>query len=121
MKSLIIGGLSLLAISTAHVPALWASETEATTAYNPAVSGNTQSYAKIKPFNLVILAYQGYFQDQGIPSYNDLITAYKEKQITAEDLVRGAVKSKKLPAQVLSDKGYLNAVAAELSTFRSYY
>jgi hypothetical protein len=116
MKSLIVGGLSLILISAANMPTLRAE----TTAYNPAASGKTQSYLSTTPVNLVSLAYQGYLQDQGIPSYNDLITAYHERQISAEDIVRSGVKAKRLPEQVLSDKGYINAVKAQLDNFRIY-
>lgn len=112
MKGLIISGLSLIVISTANIPALRAE----TTAYNPAVSGNAQSHLRTTPFNLVNLAYQGYLQD--IPSYNDLITAYREKQISAEDIVRSGVKSGRLSTQALSDKGYINAVKDQLNNFR---
>lgn len=115
MKRLIVGSLSLLliSISTSVVRA-------DTSAYNPASGGKTPSYiARLTPFNLVTLAYQGQFQDQGIPSYQDLILAYQAKQISAEDIVRGAVKSKRLPSEALSDKGYLNAVRTQLDGFRN--
>lgn len=116
MKRLVVSSLSLLVISTAYMPGLRAQ----TTAYNPAASGQTQSYVSTTPVSLVNLAYQGGLRNQGIPSYNDLRTAYQAKQVSAEDIVRSAVKAKILPEQVLSDKGYLNAVEAQLDSFRIY-
>ncbi|NMG08413.1 hypothetical protein DP117_16515 [Brasilonema sp. UFV-L1] len=115
MKRLIVGSLSLLLISTVGASVVRAESS----AYNPAVSGKTPSYVGITPFNLVNLAYQGQLQDQGIPSYQDLISAYQAKQISAEDIVRSAVQSKKLPSQLLSDKAYLNAVKTQLDSFRT--
>lgn len=115
MKRLIVGSLSLLLISTVGASVVRAEPS----AYNPAVVGKTPSYVGVTPFNLVNLAYQGQLQDQGIPSYQDLILAYQAKQISAEDIVRSGVQSKRLPSQLLSDKGYLNAVKTQLDSFRT--
>ncbi|KAF3885185.1 MULTISPECIES: hypothetical protein [Nostocales] len=115
MKGLIVSSLSLLLLAAA-APATRADDT----AYNPATSGKAPSYlnAATTPFDLVNLAYQGYFEKEGIPSYNDLIVGYRSKQVSAEDIIKGAVKAKRLPSQVLSDRGYINAVRTQLDAFR---
>jgi hypothetical protein len=116
MKGFIVSALSLLLVASA-APATRANDT----AYNPATSGKTPSYLKTAttPFDLVNLAYQGYFEKEGIPGYSDLIVSYSSKQVTAEDIIRGAVKAKRLPSQVLSDRGYINAVRTQLDAFVS--
>ena len=45
---------------------------------------------------------------------SSLILAYRGQEISAEDIVRSAVKDKKLPPEVLSDKKYVNAVRNQL-------
>ena len=116
MKNLIIGSLSLLLISTATAPAVRAEKT----VFNPAVTGSTGSYIpQITPFNLVNLAYQGNFREQGIPGYSSFRLAYLGNKISALDIVRSAVKANKLPQAALSDKRYINAVANQLDNFRS--
>ncbi len=118
MKGLIIGSLSLLLISTATAPEVRAE----TRVFNPGVAGSTGSYIpQITPFNLVNLAYQGYLKDQGIPSYSLLSRYYLDQKISALDIVRSAVKAKRLPEETLTNKQYLNNVAQVLDmTFRTY-
>lgn len=69
---------------------------------------------QITPFQLVSLAYQGNLNTDGIPSYGALITAYQSGRITAKDIVQIAVNNNRLTQDVLSDRGYLNAVEDEL-------
>ncbi|WP_460200431.1 hypothetical protein [Scytonema sp. NUACC21] len=115
MKNLILGSLSLLLVFFATAPAVKADNRAA----NPNLLGNTSSsVTQIEPFNLVHLAYQGYLENQGIPSYGNLIMAYQVKQITAEDIVRSAVNSKMLPPQVMTDQEYKNAVNTQLENLR---
>ncbi len=111
MKSLIFGTLFLLLMSAATAPAVRAE----TTAANPAVSGSIPSdVTHITPFNLVMLAYQGYFREQGIPSYGALIVAHQAGRISAEDLVQSAIRANRVPSQILNNQGYLNAVKFKL-------
>jgi hypothetical protein len=63
--------------------------------------------SQITPFNLTYIAYQGYFQDQGIPSAGGLIDAIVSKKIVARDLIQAAVKSHQLSVQTLGDRGYI--------------
>ncbi|MDZ7959578.1 MAG: hypothetical protein RMY34_17125 [Aulosira sp. DedQUE10] len=114
MKRLILSSLSLLLISTATAP-VFASEKLAVNSTD--LASNSPSTTRIEPFNLVGLAYQGYFEDQGIPGYTELIQAYQTKEITAKDIVRIAVNTNKLPSEALNDQGYINAVKNTLDVF----
>ncbi|MDZ8189818.1 MAG: hypothetical protein RMX96_33915 [Nostoc sp. ChiSLP02] len=114
MKRLILSTLSLVLISTATAP-VFASEKIAIGSTD--IANNSLSTTGIEPFNLVGLAYQGYFEQQGIPGYNNLIVGYQTKEITAKDIVRSAVKTNRLPSEVLNDKGYINAVKNTLDGF----
>ena len=68
----------------------------------------------VTPFNLVFLAFQGFFEPQGIPSSISLLSAYRNQQVTAVDLVKIAVDMNRLPQSALNDRGYLNAVNVQL-------
>ncbi|MEH2464922.1 hypothetical protein [Nostoc sp.] len=71
----------------------------------------------LKPFNAAFLAYQGNLKTQGIPSGSALVFQYQIGNLTALDVVKAAVNAKKLPAQALNDRGYLNAVDSQLTPF----
>ncbi|MEH2393478.1 MAG: hypothetical protein V7K21_18080 [Nostoc sp.] len=88
---------------------------------NTDVSSNTLrtnllNASYLKPFNTTFLAYQGYFKEQGIPSGGALVSEFQIGKVTAKDVVQAAVKANKLPAQVLNDKSYLNAVESQLTS-----
>jgi hypothetical protein len=68
----------------------------------------------VTPFNLVFLAFHGFFEPQGIPSSMDLLSSYRNQKITAVDLVKIAVDMNRLPQSALTDRGYLNAVNSQL-------
>jgi hypothetical protein len=86
---------------------------------NPANTTTTNperpTTSSLSPNDLVSLAYQGAFRSQGIPGYAALAHAYVTHQVTARDLVRVAIESKKLPSETLSDTGYLNIVDTKLA------
>ena len=71
----------------------------------------------LKPFDAAFLAYQGNLKTQGIPSGSALVSQYQIGNLTALDVVKAAVNAKKLPAQALNDRGYLNAVDSQLTSF----
>ncbi len=70
----------------------------------------------LQPFNIAFLAYQGNLKEQGIPSGSALISEYQIGKLTAKDLVEAAIRANKLPAQVLNNPGYLNAVDSQLTS-----
>ena len=118
MKRLILSGLSLLLVVGATAPAVRAQET----AKNTAEIGTFPKYIyQITPFNLAEQAYRGYFKDQGIPSYDQLSSAYNEGRITALDLVKSAIQVNRLSPQALNERGYLNAVDAQLSSLANQH
>lgn len=65
---------------------------------------------KHSPFSLVTFAYQAGLRSQGIPGWKSLITAHKHQQIGSVDLVQKAVEADLLPAQLLNNQEYINAV-----------
>ncbi|MBD2559996.1 MULTISPECIES: hypothetical protein [Nostoc] len=77
---------------------------------------NSTKASYLQPFNTAFLAYQGYFKEQGIPSGSALVFKYQTGNLTAKDVVQAAIKAHKLPAQVLNDPGYLNAVESQLTS-----
>ncbi|MEH1921133.1 hypothetical protein [Nostoc sp.] len=91
------------------------SEKPINTAVNSAALGsNSSNVSYIQPFNLVNLAYQGGFKQQGVPSGGILISEGRRGNITAQDLVKAAIKANKLPAQVLNNQDYISAVRLQL-------
>lgn len=80
------------------------------------ISTDSLNVSYLQPFNTAFLAYQGAFKEQGIPSTGSLISEFQIGNVTAKDIVQAAIKAKKLPAQVLNDRGYVNAVESQLTS-----
>lgn len=110
MRHLILGGLSFMLISTANTPIVQAQQT---TVVVPTTLQRTPS-KQLQPVDLVSLAYQGRFRQQGIPSYGALVAAYQTGRIDAENLVQSAVTANRVTAEVLANRRYLNAVDLQL-------
>jgi hypothetical protein len=70
----------------------------------------------VKPFNLVFLAYQGFFASEGIPSAGALIQATREGKVSPEALTNAAIKMNRLPADTINDSQYLADVKSQLDT-----
>lgn len=68
----------------------------------------------VTPFNLVFLAFQGFFVSEGIPSAEGLLYSYRIGKTTPQVLVRAAIKMNRLPASSIDDRGYLNNVKDQL-------
>jgi hypothetical protein len=49
-------------------------------------------------------------QEQGIPTYDTLISEYSEGKVTPKDIVQAAIQANRLQPTALQDNGYLNAV-----------
>lgn len=116
MRNLIIGGLSLMLVSGVAAPAVLAESRQ----NSPEMRSNTSTSDQIAPFNLVYMAYQGYFKDQGIPSAQALIYGYRTGDINARDLVSGAIRANRLPSATLADDDYLSAVDNQLNNLNNY-
>jgi hypothetical protein len=83
MKRFIFGGISMFAIALSGAASVNATQ-------------------QVTPFNLVDLARNGYFQEQGIPSHGTLGGAYISKRIQAEDLVKAAIAQNRLASETLN-------------------
>ena len=99
MKSILIGSLSTILLSSLASPAL----SQVTLSNN---------IVEITPFALVTGAYQGRFENQGIPSNGIFLNKIRANKIGAEDLVKGAISAGRLSENTLNDKNYLNSVEA---------
>ena len=125
MKRLVLGSMSILLMSAMVAPALKAEVVAETTPVNVSQTQTTDVPSKIAarmavtPFNLVFLAFQGFFEAQGIPSSMDFVSAYRNKQVSASDLIKIAVSMNRLPQSTLTDRGYLNAVESQLKGLAS--
>jgi hypothetical protein len=114
MKGLFVGSLSVLLFSTVATSVVHAEQA----AYNPAVAGRNSAHVTyVSPAQLVLLAYRGDLKSVGIPSYSELRDAFYRNQITAKDLVQGAVNSKLLPPQFLANKKFIKDVDGQLFNF----
>ena len=113
MKFFILSSLSVLLISAATAPTVKAEIAAVTNTAN-----NAATISQLKPFNLVHMAYQGYFRDQGIPGYSAFLAAYESGRVSAEELVQRAVKKNKLSPETASDRGYLRAVKSYIESLR---
>ncbi|AFY96946.1 hypothetical protein [Chamaesiphon minutus] len=68
----------------------------------------------VTPFNLVFLAFQGFFASEGIPSAAGLEQAYRNGTVKPETLVKAAIAMNRLPASSIDDKTYLDRVKSQL-------
>lgn len=114
MKRTIIGSLSILFIQVITVSSLQASTIRSNSGRSNHYSSQTRDTKNVTPYDLAFLAYRGAFIKQGIPSYTALLSAHKSGKISARNLVQIAINQKKLSAQFLNDRAYLNAVESAL-------
>jgi hypothetical protein len=75
----------------------------------------------VTPFNLVFLAFQGFFTSDGIPAGDALIESFKNGKTTPQSLVQAAIKMNRLPASKLNDSDYLNTVRIQLDNLSIAY
>jgi hypothetical protein len=92
MKTIILGGLSVLLASSLY-----------------ALPAGAKPY-EIGPVTLVHLGYQGYFEKQGIPGNVRFLLASQSGKVTAVKLVEIAIEANRLPAEALNDANYINGV-----------
>ena len=71
--------------------------------------------SEITPFSLVQLARKGYFIEHNIPSYGNLNSAIRSRQVRAEDVVKAAIAEGRLSPKTLEDKGYLRIIDIKLN------
>lgn len=68
------------------------------------------------PSSLVNLARNGYFQQQGIPSYQSLEISVQSGRINGEDLVNAAAESNRISSELTNDSGYIRSVDQKLNS-----
>ena len=108
---------ALIVASIAFLPKIVGAQTVNTNNNSGQINTDSPKASYIQPFNTAFLAYQGYLKEQGIPSGSALIFEYQLGNLTAKDVVQAAIKANKLPAEVLNDSSYLNAVESQLTSF----
>ena len=101
--------ITTMLISVTLLPAAARAQTIAVT-----VDSKISVANRVSPFDLAYLAYQGYLEDQGIPSNDQLLNAIALKTITAQEVIQAAVKAHRLPEQILSERGYRNNLEDQL-------
>jgi hypothetical protein len=72
---------------------------------------------KLTPFTLVSLAYQGHYRHHGIRGYSGMFADSNGGRINAKKLMQAAVNAGELPAETLNDRGFINAVEANLNAY----
>jgi hypothetical protein len=70
----------------------------------------------VTPFNLVFLAYQGFFTSEKIPSALGLIQAARDGKVTAADLTKAAISMNRLSPESLQDQNFQAQVESQLET-----
>ncbi|PZU97753.1 MAG: hypothetical protein DCE90_06650 [Pseudanabaena sp.] len=110
MKKVLLTFLPALLLATAIAPAAKAQDAM----QMPSVE--VRMKVTLTPFNLAYLAHQGYFEDQGIPDSDGLMRGFNEGRITAAQVVKAAVDSKRLPSAFLTNDSYTAAVKQQLYT-----
>jgi hypothetical protein len=129
MKRLLIGGLSLITLSTLAIPAqaqerqmnridkFMQSEILRSQGLDTEEDYRMMMMRDVRreeAFSLVRSAYRGEFEGEGIPPYNRLITAYETGEVDAQDVVEAAIADGELSPVALEDEDYINAVEAQL-------
>ena len=109
MERLLLAAVTTILIATTATPPALANKT----AVNLNVSHN-QVQKNITPFNLVSLAYQGEFKNQGVGGYNSLLTAIRFSEISGNDLVKYGIDTGRLSAETINDSDYINSVDSQL-------
>jgi hypothetical protein len=113
MQRLLLSSLSVLVLFASAVPNANAQVIGA----SPSNQSVAMSSPELKPFNLVFLAYQGYFEKSGIASAGQFVSNLRSGKVTAQSLVQAAVNENRLPAQTLEDREYLNSVTTVIQFF----
>ncbi len=69
----------------------------------------------VTPFNLVFLAYQGFFTADNIPAGSGLIRASRNGEVKAADLTKVAIGMNRLPETSLQDEYFQAQVQSQLN------
>lgn len=113
MQRLLLSSLSVLVLLASAVPTVNAQAIAA----SPSNRSMATYSPELKPFNLVFLAYQGYFEKSGIASAGQFTSDLRSGKVTAKSLVQAAVNENRLPAQTLNDAEYLSSLTNVIQFF----
>lgn len=83
------------------------------------VAATSRVRAQPNAFNLVSHAYRGTFEENGIPSYGQLLDEVRRGKIDAADVVASAIAAGRVSSDFQNDKGLLNAVQLHLDSLES--
>lgn len=111
--------ITTLLLSAATLPAMAQTQTTKAAPITLNFSTANQSANQPNPFSLAYLAYQGYLEEQGIPSNGALSDAIASGTVTAQDLMQAAVKANRLPEKTLNDQSYRSALEAQLQGLKT--
>ncbi|HEY9646399.1 MAG TPA: hypothetical protein V6C88_08530 [Chroococcidiopsis sp.] len=112
IKRVILSGLSAIVMAAAIAPTVKAEPvSEVSTGFPQAAADVGMD---VTPFNLVFLAYQGFFESEGIPMASGLTNGYRTGSVDAEDLIRVAVQMRRLSPEAASNRGFVRAVENQL-------
>jgi hypothetical protein len=112
MKRIVLSGLTVLLLSSTLTPAALAQRERPQMTRFPEMSAKMGM--GVNPFNLVFLAFQGFFAVDGLPMGEYLIQDYTSGKVAAKDLVQSAVKMNRLPSSALEDSSFINSVDQQL-------
>ncbi|KAM3099104.1 hypothetical protein ACKFKF_15850 [Phormidesmis sp. 146-12] len=107
---------SLAWIAIAMIPLISTTSSAQSTSSNPPAA---TTIPVMSPYDLVFMAYQGYFRSQGLRGYGTFTDGCNQGKIQAKDVVDAAIKANQLPPDILSDRGYMSAVDANLKAFKN--
>jgi|GEM_PF-6086428 len=83
------------------------------------VEENSSSSAETDAFEFVNSAYQGQYEEQGIPGFDELFSAYTTGELTAEKLVMMGVENGILSSEMMDDEAYINGVDLQLQSLEN--
>ncbi|MGG6262972.1 hypothetical protein ACQ4M3_24135 [Leptolyngbya sp. AN03gr2] len=111
--------LTLVLVTTVlfPMPMVQAASTTANSTISPIPSN--VAISSMSPYELVFMAYQGRFREQGLRGYGVFVDSCNQGNLTANDLVQTAIKAKLLPKSILDDVAYMNAVDANMKAFKN--
>ncbi|MBW4542449.1 MAG: hypothetical protein KME43_25435 [Myxacorys chilensis ATA2-1-KO14] len=82
-------------------------------------AGSNSAIPSMTPYDVVFLAYQGYFRNQGLRGYGAFADGCNQGKLTAQDVVEAAIKANQLPKTIVNNRGFMNAVDANMKAFKN--
>ncbi|BAU10397.1 hypothetical protein LEP3755_08810 [Leptolyngbya sp. NIES-3755] len=84
-----------------------------------AATTSTVTTPLMSPYNVVFMAYQGYFREQGLRGYGAFADGCNQGTLTATDVVKAAIQANRLPESILNDRGFMSAIDANMKSFKT--